>query len=283
MVLDLISKVDPERKAKYVYFDTGLEYQATKDHIQYLKSKYNIDIERCIPKKPIPTAVKEFGIPFLNKFTSEMLGRLQKYGFKWEDKPYDVLAEEYPKCRGAIKWWCNCSNPSGEPSQFEINHNKYLKEFIISNPPAFKISNKCCKYAKKDVAHDVNKAYNTDLNVVGIRKIERGIRAVAYKNCFSYNTDKYDDFRPIFWYLDSDKAYYDDHFDVCHSDCYKVYGLRRTGCVGCPYGRNFEEEIEVVQKYEPKLYKACMNIFGQSYEYTRKYREFAKQMREQNK
>lgn len=283
VVLDLISKVDPERKAKYVYFDTGLEYQATKDHIQYLKDKYGVEITKYTPKKPIPIAVKEYGVPFLNKFTSEMLGRLQRHGFKWEDKPYEVLAEEYPKCRRAIKWWCNCANPSGEPSQFEINHNKYLKEFMIANPPTFKISNLCCKYAKKDVARDVNKLYDIDLNVIGIRKIERGIRAVAYKNCFTQNTDKYDDFRPIFWYSDEDKAYYDEHFNVCHSDCYSVYGLKRTGCVGCPYGKNFDEELAVVQKYEPKLYKACMSIFGESYEYTRKYKEFAKMMREKNK
>lgn len=283
VVLDLISKVDPERKAKYVYFDTGLEYQATKDHIQYLKDKYGVEITKYTPKKPIPTAVREYGVPFLNKFTSEMLSRLQRHGFKWEDKPYEVLAEEYPKCRCAIRWWCNCANPSGEPSQFEINHNKYLKEFMIANPPTFKISNLCCKYAKKDVARDVNKLYDIDLNVIGIRKIERGIRAVAYKNCFTQNTDKYDDFRPIFWYSDEDKAYYDEHFGVCHSDCYSVYGLKRTGCVGCPYGKNFDEELAVVQKYEPKLYKACMSIFGESYEYTRKYKEFAKMMREKNK
>lgn len=283
VVLDLISKVDPEHKAKYVYFDTGLEYQATKDHIQYLKDKYDVEITKYTPKKPIPTAVREYGVPFLNKFTSEMLSRLQRHGFKWEDKPYEILAEEYPKCRCAIKWWCNCANPSGEPSQFEINHNKYLKEFMIANPPTFKISNLCCKYAKKDVARDVNKLYDIDLNVIGIRKIERGIRAVAYKNCFTQNTDKYDDFRPIFWYSDEDKAYYDDHFNVCHSDCYSIYGLKRTGCVGCPYGKNFDEELAVVQKYEPKLYKACINLFGKSYEYTRKYKEFAKMMREKNK
>lgn len=53
--------------------------------------------------------------------------------------------------------------------------------------------------------------------------------------------------------------------------------------MGCPYGKDFEKELEIVQKYEPKLYKACMNIFGESYEYTRKYREFQKMMKEKER
>lgn len=34
-------------------------------------------------------------------------------------------------------------------SMFNISYNKYLKEFIIQNPPDFRISKKCCTYAKK--------------------------------------------------------------------------------------------------------------------------------------
>lgn len=69
-----------------------------------------------------------------------------------------------------------------------------------------------------------------------------------------------------------------DAYDIEHSKCYTEYGLKRTGCAGCPFGRDFEYELEVIQKYEPKLYKAVNNIFGDSYEYTRKYREFVKKM-----
>ena len=49
-------------------------------------------------------------------------------------------------------------------------------------------------------------------------------------------------------------------------------------CSGCPYGRDFEEELKIIEKYEPKLYKAVNNIFKDSYEYTRKYREFYREM-----
>ena len=45
VMLDLIHKVDKDKKVKYVWFDTGLEYQATKDHIKYLEKKYGVESE----------------------------------------------------------------------------------------------------------------------------------------------------------------------------------------------------------------------------------------------
>ena len=59
--------------------------------------------------------------------------------------------------------------------------------------------------------------------------------------------------------------------------------MRRTGCVGCPYNKHINEGLVVIQQYEPKLYTAAVNIFGQSYEYTRQYREFVKDMKEREK
>ena len=70
------------------------------------------------------------------------------------------------------------------------------------------------------------------------------------------------------------KVDYESAYGIVHSRCYTEYGLKRTGCVGCPYGRDFEHELGIIKKYEPKLYKAVINIFKDSYEYTRKYREF---------
>ena len=47
-------------------------------------------------------------------------------------------------------------------------------------------------------------------------------------------------------------------------------------CSGCPYGRNLNFELQVLETYEPKLNKAVNNVFKDSYEYTKKYREFVK-------
>ena len=43
------------------------------------------------------------------------------------------------------------------------------------------------------------------------------------------------------------------------------------------------EELEIIRKFEPALYTAAQHIFGDSYEYTRKYREFQKMMKQKTK
>ena len=261
----------------YVFFDTGLEYQATKDHLKHLEKKYGIEIEVVKAIMPIPTACRKYGQPFLSKQVSEFIQRLQRHGFQWEDEDFETLCKKYPDCKAALRWWCN---KYGEKSKFNISYNKYLKEFMIANPPAFKISNKCCSFAKKDVAKKYKKENNISLSVVGIRKAEGGARSSAYKNCFTCNEDAVDEYRPIFWYKGETKRVYDYYFGVMHSRCYSEYGLKRTGCAGCPFGKDFEFELEVIKEYEPKLYNAVNKIFGDSYEYTRKYKKFCAEMAE---
>ena len=286
-MLDIIHKVDEQNKVRYVWFDTGLEYQATKDHLLYLEQKYNIKIERERAIKPIPTTCKEYGQPFLSKYASDMISRLQKVDFKWEDKSYEELSLEYKNVTGPLKWWCNMNdkvhmNDYGF-SRFNISFNKYLKEFLILNPPSFKISADCCKYAKKDVVQELMNKYDADLSIVGVRKVEGGIRSAAYENCFSEDLHGYSQYRPLWWYKNEDKYEYEKQNRIKHSNCYIVYGFKRTGCCCCPYGRDLFKELSVTQKYEPKLYKAVNNVFKDSYEYTRQYLQFRKEMKDKEK
>lgn len=271
VMIDILTKMRDD--IDYVWFDTGLEYKATKEHLTYLEEKYHINIERIRAIKPIPVSCKEYGQPFMSKHTSEMMSRLQRHGFEWEDKPYEILIEKYPDCLSALKWWCNKKAPA-----FCIKQNKFLKEFIICNPPTFRVSCKCCDFAKKDISHNLIKERGYDLNIVGVRKSEGGVRATQYKSCFD-DEKACANYRPLFWYTNKDKEEYQAFYEVINSRCYTEYGLTRTGCVGCPYGRNLEFELMVLEKFEPNLYKAACNVFKDSYEYTRQYREFARQMK----
>ena len=288
LVLDLIHKLDEDGKVIYFWLDTGLEYTATKEHLDELEQKYGIEIQRIQPEKPIPTCVRHYGVPFLSKYVSEQMMRLQKHHFQWEDEPLEVLLRKYPKCKTALQWWCGERYSDAEGvqkiSRYSITRNRFLKEFIMQNPPDFPISNKCCEFAKKKAAKRLIKDTDADLDITGIRQAEGGIRSANYKTCFSESKTKgCNTYRPIFWYTDRDKRDYEEMFGVTHSRCYTEYGLRRTGCVGCPFSKHINEELAVIEQYEPKLYKAAMNIFGKSYVYTAKYRAFVKEMKAKEK
>lgn len=201
VLLDICFRCDRDNKVDYIWYDTGLEYQATKDHLKHLEEKYNITIKKIKAIKPIPLSCKEYGQPFVSKLVSDYLYRLQRHNFQWEDDDFDTLYKKYPKCKSALAWWCNINLTDS----FNIKRNKFLKEFIIANPPTFKISSKCCEYAKKNVAKKALTDGQYDLNVLGIRKYEGGLRSVAYKSCFDSGSDGYDNFRPLFWYTNQDR------------------------------------------------------------------------------
>lgn len=282
IMLDLVERIrDTDTKITYLWFNTGMEYQATKDHLIELEEKYGIEIVRTHPKKPVPLGVREYGLPFLSKHVSQMIAYLQKNNFDWSDEPYEVLAVKYPRCTDALKWWTNYRDiRDGKDSWFSIARHKGLKEFIMQSPPAFRISDKCCKGAKKSVAHDWNVVHGVDLELVGIRKAEGGIRKANYKTCISLDTKAgYTVYRPLFWFKQADKDAYKELFGVTYSKCYTDYGFKRTGCACCPFGgKDVEKELAAIKEHEPRLYKACINVFGESYEYTRKYYAFRASM-----
>ena len=283
IVIDLLERVLKENtfnydcEIHYVFFDTGIEYEATKRHIAYLEKTYGVKIEPIRAKVPVPLGVKKYGVPFLSKYVSEMLERLQNHNFDFANdgnKSFEELTAKYKRCVEALRFWCNANPPTkkGKPSRYNIERQYALKEFIIENPPKFKISNKCCKGGKKENGQDYIEKNGCDLQILGLRKAEDGIRSTNIHSCYSESEDGCDSFRLIWWFTDKDKEQYKKFFKIRNSDCYEVYRLCRTGCAGCPFGSRWEEELVVIEAHEPKLYVAVWSIFGESYEYTRKYR-----------
>lgn len=283
ILADLIIRCGGKDKTTFVFFNTGLEYDATKKQIKRLEEKYGIEIKILPPIKPIPLCVREFGLPFWSKQVSEFIYRLQRHNFQWENEPFDVLLERYPRCRAALRWWCNAwpAGARGQNSKFNISYTPWLKEFMVENPPDFKISAKCCDYAKKEPVKKFMATGGFDLNCVGVRKAEGGARATAYSTCYTQATSGPDQYRPLFWMSDEDKAIYDQHYGIEHSDCYTVWGMKRTGCAGCPFGKEREMELALAEKYEPKFHKAMLKVFGPSYDYTRRFMEFRERKKQE--
>lgn len=280
IMIDMIEKCKaPHNNIHYVWWNTGLEYQATKEHFEYLEQKYGITIERIKPKYTIPAAIKKFGQPFVSKRASDYISRLQRHKFEWEEGDLNELLNKYGKVKTALSWWLNAY---GEDSQFNIKKRSWLKEFMLENKPNFNISSKCCDYVKKNTSHEYIKEHNIDLDCYGVRKAEGGVRATGHKNCYTACTpDEIASFRPIFYISDADKKVYNKFYNIKNSRCYTEYGLRRTGCVGCPFAKDFRDELEVVDKFEPKLGVAVRNIFKDAYEYQNKYFDYVEEKNKQ--
>lgn len=288
-VIEQTRKIFNLPPVKYVFFNTGLEMEATKRHVKEVAKKYGVEIEECRPKVNIVNAARLHGIPFVSKIMSAGLSEWQKKGVplsvaeeydQAEDKAAKraELRERYPNCESVLNFLC-CCNSAGEPRpniQLVINSSKYMRDFISEFPPDFAVSAKCCDYCKKQLAHRVQKGY--EMIITGERRAEGGMRSVPRKDntslCFTETGSGQYRLRPLYYVTDADKAWYKDYYGIRYSDAYEVYGLTRTGCCGCPISYKAVADLEMIRPYEPNLVKAAWHVFGKSYEYRKKYNEY---------
>ena len=304
ILLDLIERTRKKFYAlklpevKYVFFNTGLEMKATKNHVNDMAQKYGVDIEEIRPTVNIVQATRKYGQPFVSKIMSAGLEEWQKKNVPLsvaeeynnaEDKSAkrQELRERYPNCESVLNFLC-CCNSQGEPRpniQLVINSSKYMLDFIDEHPPCFKISSKCCDYCKKKVAHRVQKDY--EMIITGERRDEGGMRSVPRKDntalCFTESATGQFRLRPLYYVSDKDKAWYKAQYGIRYSDAYEVYGLTRTGCCGCPISYKAVDDLTLIGQYEPNVVKAAWSIFGDSYRYRAEYNAYKAARREEER
>lgn len=304
ILIDLIERVRKQYAAlklpevRYVFFNTGLEMKATKNHVKDMARKYGVQIDEIRPSVNIMQATRKYGQPFVSKIMSAGLSEWQKKGLPLdihdeynnaEDKAAKrkELKERYPNCEQVINFLC-CCNAAGEPRpniQLVINSSKYMLDFIREHPPCFSISAKCCDYCKKQVAHKIQEDY--EMVITGERRDEGGMRSVPRKDntslCFTETATGQFRLRPLYYVSDKDKEWYKERYGVRYSDAYEVYGLTRTGCCGCPISYKAVDDLKKIEPYEPNVVKAAWAIFGDSYRYRQQYNEYKAERREQER
>lgn len=288
-LIETVRKMFNLPPVQYCFFNTGLEMDAIKRHVKTIEQQYSVTITEHKPKKNIVLSTREHGIPFVSKIMSAGLEGIQKKNIPLsiadeyadaEDKAAKrlELKKRYPGCETTINFLC-CCNSKGEPRpdiQLVINSSKHMLDFIKENPIPFKVSNKCCDYCKKQVAHAAQKSF--DMIITGERRDEGGMRSVPRKDntsmCFTEAADGKYRLRPLFYVSDADKQWYKDYHKIRYSDAYEVYGLTRTGCCGCSISARAVEDLEKIRPFEPNLVKAAWNVFGDSYRYRQQYNEY---------
>lgn len=244
-IVHLICTYFPEYlyKCKFVFVNTGFEWNATKRHLQDLVDRYGIQLDQ-IRGRSVVAVVQENGLPILSKQKSEMM---RKY----------IAGQPH-----AVKYIFGGKIHSFHAMQFTAKQQLLCKFVKFNN---IKISAKCCDYSKKKPLHEYKKKYGIDLTVTGERKAEGGQRAINQNSCFGIRAGQPDKFMPLFWWSDTVKMCFKINEGIAYSDCYESYGMRRTGCCGCPFALDIRKTLEIMQEHEPKLYAACMNVFGRSY------------------
>lgn len=173
-----------------------------------------------------------------------------KYGIPCYSKQQDEFIYRYQhgnRSKNTMKYIM------GENPVFTLN--KGARERLLSGS-LHPVSNKCCYYNKELPMMQYGKETGKK-PIIGVRRAESMTRKAKYQTCLSREGN----FTPLY-----------DFSDILIDSIYTAYGIEipkcyiyvaRTGCAGCPYGRNCESELALLPELQRK---AAVNYFKESYD-----------------
>lgn len=243
----LLDEAMPNNEIPRVYVDTGIDLRMVRDFV-YEKAKTDKRIVIIPPKVSIRQTLENEGYPFKSKWHSHMVERFNRIG--WCDSLRNY-------CEGVYRSDKAC--PAALKYQFSSDFKDSLK-----------ISDHCCLRMKEDPLDEWGRENKKPYALIGIMRDEGGRRENA--TCLSFDKDgSLTSFKPLApltkawedWYIK------ERSIKLC-AIYYPPYNRERTGCKGCPFSRNLQEELDMLEKFFPAERKQCELLWAPVYkEYRR--------------
>lgn len=239
----LIDLALPNNRIPRVFINTGIEFVDVVKFVRELASKDDRFVI-ISPTQSIKQVLETYGYPFKSKNHSHHLGIYQNVGLSTSIRKYLGLE------KGNSIYTC--------PKMLEY---QFTPEFKI------KCSDQCCEKLKKEPARKWEKENDRYVVLTGMRKEEGGQRQ-ALKGCIITDKEgKITKFHPLLvvseewenWFIDTYKI------ELCKL-YYPPYNFYRTGCKGCPFALNIQDQLDTIEKFLPNEYKQCENIWKPIYE-----------------
>ena len=243
----LLDQALPNNRIPRVFIDTGIEYQMIRDFVLELAK----NDERFIilkPSVPVIPMLKKYGYPFKSKQHSHNLMVYQHSGVGLSVKRYLGIIESNTKFR--------C------PKMLEY---QFTPEFTL------KCSDNCCRKMKKEPIHKWEKQNHRTIAITGMRNSEGGERA-SIKGCILTDKDgQLKKFHPLIKVNDEWEKWIVEEKNIQLAKVYyPPYNFKRTGCLGCPFSLNLQEQLEVMELYMPNERKRAEILWEPVYkEYRR--------------
>lgn len=239
----LLDMALPGNNIPRVFIDTGIEYLEIRKFVMEMAGK---DPRFVIikPSKPIKAILDKYGYPFKSKEHSHLLSCYQHSGF-------GKSVNQYLKRDGESKL-ITC--PNSLRYQFD-------QSFKI------KIGDKCCLKLKKEPAKKYEKESGRRIAITGMRSEEGGQRK-GIKGCVLTDGEgNLKKFHPLIVVSEDWEEEFVKRNSIPLCALYKEpYNFKRTGCKGCPFALNLEEQLEIMEIYMPNERKQCELIWKPVYD-----------------
>lgn len=236
----LLDEALPGNSIPREFVNTGIELREIVRFVEEM-AKDDKRIEIIKPKVNIRKMLEQEGYPFKSKQHSAVLERFQQKGMIPHVKRYYEGSYGYGSdmCPQILKY------------QFEEGL-------------PFKVSDRCCDRLKKDPIKAYEKETGRTNAIIGIRAAEGGRRSTA--KCMAFKGKRMH-FQPLAVIPDEWEDWYIQKrgIKLCKL-YYPPYNFERTGCKGCPFSRNLQKGLDVLQKYFPAEREQCEIIWKPVYD-----------------
>ena len=245
----LIDLALPNNNIPRVFINTGIEYL---DIVRFVKELSKEDNRFVIiaPTKNVKETLETYGYPFKSKQHSHNVATYQR---NIDKKELNLSLKRYLNIIESNTMF-KCPK--------KLNY-QFTKSFDI------KISDECCNRLKKIPVKNWCKNNNKTITLTGMRKEEGGQRTSI--NCITTKKDKLVKFHPLLVVSDKWENEFIKKFNIKLCKLYyPPYNFKRTGCKGCPFTLNLQEQLEIMDKHLPNERKQCEIIWKPVYEEYRK-------------
>jgi 3'-phosphoadenosine 5'-phosphosulfate sulfotransferase (PAPS reductase)/FAD synthetase len=237
----LLDEAIPNNTIPRVFINTGIEYKMIVDYVKELAKNDNRFVILNVGKN-IKKTLDEVGYPFKSKIHSSKVGQYQL-----GSRAKSVL--DYKNRQGKSKFNC--------PKKLLY---QYDEDFSI------KLSDKCCyEFKIKPISHYESESGRT-IRLTGMRKEEGGQRFNI--SCIvSDKTGNIKKFHPLAVINEQWEDWYikEKNIKLCKL-YYEPYNFKRTGCKGCPYSLDLQEQLNKMYLYLPNEAKQCELIWKPIYD-----------------
>lgn len=228
VMLDLVRKIDPGRKAVFVNTTNELS-----EIVRFVKTIENV--ETILPEITFIEIIEKYGFPLISKNVSRMLNDLK------HPTEFNRLSRER---------WLTGKTPTGKKSVFVLPE-KY--KHLVNTP--FDVTNKCCYFLKKKPFKKLTK----EGALIGTMASDSRDRSFAYMRTGCINHTKKHALPLSVWtkkdiweYIQKEKLKYCSIYDQ---------GESHTGCAYCGFGTQFDTaRFARLKEREPKRYERIMNV-----------------------
>lgn len=286
----LLDEALPGNNIPRVFIDTGIEFAEIRNFVLGLARKDPRFIILA-PSVPIKRMLEEEGYPFKSKEFSrcaddyqkrkELIGRFANMSSE-EVKEYMLTHKEYERTllgRGVFVIYFLHDirakrNKEGLLLGFDdaskFKHPKQLEPVFNPDFP-LKISNICCQRLKKDPVKKWQKENRKSIAITGLRRDEGGRRQNIAGCIITDSKGNPRMFHPLLptpanwetWYAEARQI------EFCKL-YYPPFNFRRTGCKGCPYALDLQEQLDLMEEHLPQEKRQCEIIWKPVYDEYRK-------------